>query len=238
MARAGGPTSSGHVLRLTSGRIRGSTGSTSDGTGSSTVGPLGYRPLVTERIVAHVDEAGASLGSGLQLYVLAAVISAPCDHARVVDAMTALQIRKLPLHFHPEGPERRVVIAHALAGLPFHGAIVLTTRSTNTGQERARARLMSALLPRLEHVERVSQVIVESRAGGDRHDRRLRERLRRSRLISGALVLDHAAKSEPMLWPADFVASSYVAAHHHDERAPWDVFNQSHPIDVIEIPQT
>jgi hypothetical protein len=188
--------------------------------------------------MAHVDEAGANLPGGHRLYVLAAVISSPCDHARVIDAMTALQIRKLPLHFHPEGPERRVTIAKALADLPFHGAIVLATRSTNTGQERARARLMAALLPRLEHVERVSQVIVESRAGGDRHDRRIREQLRRSRLITAALVLDHAGKSEPLLRPADFVASSYVAAHHRSERAPWDVFNRSHPIDVIEIPQT
>jgi hypothetical protein len=129
-----------------------------------------------------------------------------------------------------------VPIARTIAAVPLHGAIVLTTCTTNKGQEEARARLMCTLLPRLEHLERVGQVVVESRAGGDRYDRRVRERLRRSRRITGALTLDHAGKAEPMLWPADFVASSYVAAYHHGEREPWDILNQAHPIEVIAVP--
>ncbi len=191
---------------------------------------------MTERIVAHVDEAGARLPGDRRLYVLAAVLSSPADRPTIVDAMTVLQIDKDPLHFYEEKADRRLEIARALAGAPLHGAIVLTTCSTNSTQEQARARVMCALLPKLEHLEGVSHVVVESRAGGDRHDRRVRDRLRRSRRITGALVLDHAGKSEAMLWPADFVASSYVAAHHHGEWEPWDILNRTHPIEVIEVP--
>jgi hypothetical protein len=37
--------------------------------------------------------------------------------------------------------------------------------------DRARRNILGRLLPRLQHTEHVSQVVVESWAGGDKHDR-------------------------------------------------------------------
>src|SRR5581483_8763540 len=122
-----------------------------------------------------------------------------------------------------------------IAGAVLHGAILLTTATTNTGQEAARRALLCELLPRLEHVERVHQVVLESRAGGDRHDRRTRDRLRQSRQITAALRIDHGPKALPLLWPADWIASAYVAAHHHDDRGPWEIISSAHLIEVTAV---
>jgi hypothetical protein len=189
---------------------------------------------VTERIVAHVDEAGAKLPGDRRLYVLAAVLTSLCDHPSIKAQLTALRLGDRFLHYYDELPERRLLIAKVISQLPLHGGIVLITSSGNTGQEHARCRLMTQLLPRLEHVEQASEVIIESRAGGDRHDRRTRDRLRRSRKISAGLRVDHAGKTEPMLWLADFVASAYVGARYHGDMEPWDILNGSHTIDVID----
>lgn len=146
-----------------------------------------------------------------------------------------MQETELPLHYRTERLERRVAVAEALARIPLHGAILLTTSSSNTGQEQARTRLLCNLLPRLEHVEGVHQVVLESRAGGDRHDRRTRDRLRRSHQVTAKLRIDHAGKALPLLWPADWIASAYVAAHHHDEREPWDIMNSAHLIEITRV---
>lgn len=112
------------------------------------------------------------------------------------------------------------------------GAILLTTSTTKTGQEAARRALLCELLPRLEHAERVRHVIMETRAGGDKHDRRTFYELRRSHRITAGFRVDHAPKTTPLLWPADWIASSYVAAHHHDETTPWKIINDAYVIDV------
>jgi hypothetical protein len=190
---------------------------------------------MTEHAVAHVDEAGARLSSGRRLYVVAAVLTSDGSHPDVVAALTAMQEAELPLHYRTERFERRVAVAKTLAGIPLHGAILLTTVSGNTGQEQARARLLCNLLPQLEHVEGVHQVVLESRGGGDRHDRRTRDRLRRSHRITAELRIDHAGKALPLLWPADWVASAYVAAHVHDEREPWEIINGAHLIEIVRV---
>jgi len=90
------------------------------------------------------------------------------------------------------------------------------------------------LLPRLEHVEKVSHVVLESRSGGDKHDRRTVDRLRRSHQVTGALRLDHATKaSAPLTWIADFVIGAYVCAELHNDPATWETLNQVHVIDVL-----
>jgi hypothetical protein len=190
---------------------------------------------VTERIVAHVDEAGAKLPGGRRLYVLAAVLTSREDHALIVRALTSLRLGDRALHYYDEIPERRLLIAKLISQLPLHGGILLTTSTGNAGQERARCQLMACLLPRLEHAERVGEVIIESRAGGDRHDRRTRDRLRRSRKISGEFRVGHAEKSLPLLWLADFVASAYVGARYHGDLEPWNVITGAHIIDIIDV---
>lgn len=186
---------------------------------------------------AHVDEASARLDGGVRLYAVGAVLTCTGEHPKITQALTDLQLSPgLPLHFRTEQAQRRVLIAEALATLPLDGGIVLHTATTDSGQEHARTRLLGELLPRLEHVEGFRHVVLESRGGGDRHDRRTLDRLRRSRRVSAALRVDHAEKTVPLLWTADFVASSYVAAVRHGETEPWDVISAAHFIEVVQIP--
>ncbi len=109
-----------------------------------------------------------------------------------------------------------------------------TVSTTDSGQEKARARLLCELLPRLEHIEQIGHVVLESRAGGDRFDRRTLNRLRMNHRVSG-LRMDHAGKDLALLWTADFVASSYVAATRHNEPKPWEIINAAHPIEITEL---
>lgn len=119
--------------------------------------------------------------------------------------------------------------------MPLHGAVMATISTTDSGQEKARARLLCELLPRLQHVEQVGHVVLESRAGGDRFDRRTLNRLRMARRVGTELRMDHAGKEVAMLWTADFVASSYVAATRHSEPKPWEILNAAHPIEITEL---
>jgi hypothetical protein len=186
---------------------------------------------------AHVDEGGVRLADGGRLYGLAAVLTSPVDHVEINAQLGCLLLpARTFLHHYDETAERRVKIANTIAALPIHGAIVVTAVGTHTRQERARARLIAWLLPHLQHVERVDEVVFESRSGGDRHDRRTAERLRRSRRITGQIKLRHGAKAqEPLTWLADFVIGSYMASFHHDESVPWNVLSAAHAIDVVPI---
>lgn len=95
---------------------------------------------------------------------------------------------------------------------------MITEITSNTAQEKARCHLLRALLPRFEHVEKVAEVVLESRSGGDKHDRRTVDRLRRSHQVTGALRLNHATKaSAPLSWIADFVIGACVCAELHDD---------------------
>jgi hypothetical protein len=190
---------------------------------------------MVDQITAHIDEAGARLSNGRRLYVIAAVLTKACDHPQITGTLVSLQEAGLPLHYRGERQDRRVLVAHALSGLPIQGAILLKTSSTDTGQERARSRLLCELLPRLEHLEHVHEVTFESRGGGDKHDRGTINRLRRSRIITAKMQIAHAGKPLPLLWPADWIASAYVGANHHEEGKPWTLMNEEHFIDVLEI---
>ena len=95
---------------------------------------------------------------------------------------------------------------------------------------------MAWLLPRLRHAEYVRHVTIEHREGGDKHDRRVLDRLRRLRCVSGDLHMDHAAKSmSAPLWIADFVVGSYFAYRYHDDRGPWKIISSSHVTEVVTI---
>jgi hypothetical protein len=127
-----------------------------------------------------------------------------------------------------------MAIAETVAQLPLYGAIVVTTITTGARQERARARLLTYLLPRLEHTEHAGRIVLESRARSDKHDVRTRDQLRRSRSLSAKLRMDHETKAaEPITWAADFVVSSYMAAVHHGERGPWSIVSDAHVIEIV-----
>jgi hypothetical protein len=131
-----------------------------------------------------------------------------------------------------------LLIARTVATLPMAGGIVVTRVTAGERQERARARLLAALLPRLEHAERVTHVIIESRAGSDKLDRRTRDRLRRSHQISATLRIDHVRKHvDARLWLADFLAGAYVGAALRDEAEPWSIVDRAHAIEVVSVPE-
>ncbi|MCO1576980.1 hypothetical protein M8C13_14575 [Crossiella sp. SN42] len=103
-------------------------------------------------------------------------------------------------------------------------------------QERARASLLAALLPESQHREGVSRVCIESRAGSDKHDRRTRDRLRRSRRIDAAMRVDHVGKDgDPLLWLPDQIAGFFVAAEFHGEPDAWQLVNKDQLIDVRNL---
>lgn len=116
-------------------------------------------------LTAYVDEAGSRLADGQWTYALGAVLLSSDQHGASVAQLRSLLLPARPfLRHYDETPARRATIAGVLAQLPLHGAIVVTTVTDNTFQERARARLLTYLLPRLEHMEHVGRVVLESRA--------------------------------------------------------------------------
>ena len=193
--------------------------------------------MPTPRDWAHVDEGGTVLGGGIRLCGLTAVLTEQPQHNAISDA---LREQLLPgrefLHHYDETTDRRVRIAEAIAELPIVGFLVCQKSAENRQQEAARRALLGWLLPRLQHTEQVDQVVIESRAGSDKHDRKLREHLRRSRVVTGELKVDHRRKHEdPLLWLADFAMGSYVSAHFHDESKPWMILCQSHDIEIVTV---
>jgi hypothetical protein len=190
-------------------------------------------------IYAHIDETGTRLHDGRRLYGLAAVLTDGADHALVATTMSGLLLpAQRWLHHYDETRDRRIKIAEALAPLPLIGSIFMSTPTDQTRQEAARAKLLVALLPHLQHIERATRVVMESRQAGDRHDRRTRDRLRRSHRIDAAMPVDHKVKdADPGLWVADFIAGAYIAAHHHDEPEPWEILCAAHVIEVRHVPE-
>lgn len=192
-------------------------------------------------LIAHVDETTPVLPDGTMLYGMAAVLTVVSDEPAIATELGGLLLpHQVFLHYYEETPTRRVAIAKAIAALPLTGAIVVTKMSASTAgqlQERARVRLLSELLPRLEHTERVSRVVIESRAGADKYDRRTRDRLRRSKHLSGGLHVDHLTKrADCRLWLADFVAGAYIGAELYAEAEAWEVIGAAHMIEVITLP--
>lgn len=79
-------------------------------------------------------------------------------------------------------------------------------------------------------------MIIESRGGSDKHDRRTRDRLRRSRSITAILQVDHARKQDDeRLWLPDFIAGSYIGSVSDAGSEPWKIVSESHFTEVIPL---
>lgn len=139
------------------------------------------------------------------------------------------------LHYYDETPERRLAIAHVMSGIEIHGAIVVTKLGTNRQQEQVRRRLHTSLLPHLQWAEQVDELVIESRGGSDKLDKRTCNNLRRARRVTAALRIGFARKPEDeLLWVADFIAGSYFDAWSGRNPGPWKVVSESQQIDVWE----
>ena len=180
------------------------------------------------------------LAAGQRLYGIAAALTVGERSGEIAARLRALLIPggRPFLHHYDEPWKRKVVIAETLATIPLDAAIILARSTTDRGQERARSRLLTELLPRLQHSEDVERVVIESRQAGDAHDVRVRDHLRRSRQISATLRVEHIGKhgGDPLVWIPDFIIGSYIAAEHHQQREPWNILNDAHIIDVANKP--
>ncbi|MCS7482366.1 hypothetical protein ACFFQW_20185 [Umezawaea endophytica] len=188
--------------------------------------------------VAHVDETSVHLGNNISMYGIAAVLTCTDTHPIIADALTSTLLpTRTYLHHYDETSDRRLMIAKIISELPLDGALIVMETTTAQRQERARTRLLSQLLPRLQHEQHVRHVVLESRSGSDRHDRRTLDRLRRSRVVSAELRMDHVKKGESALvWLPDFVAGAYFAARYHDQPEPWELITTAHAVDVLTFP--
>lgn len=189
---------------------------------------------------AHLDEASVRLPAGGRIYGVAATLTTVEHHSTIADTLLRLLLPDRSfLHHYDEPERRRIAIAEALAEMPLDGAIILTETTSDREQERARAQLLTELLPRLQHAEHVDHVVIESRQVGDKHDRRTRDRLRQSRRITGALRVNHVGKQggDPLVWLPDFVIGSYLAAQYHAQLEPWKILTDAHVVDVVHRPR-
>jgi hypothetical protein len=188
--------------------------------------------------VAHLDETSAHLGNHVSMYAIAAVLTCIDTHPVITDALepTLLPTRRY-LHHYDETVDRRLLIAKIIVDLPLDGALIVMETTTAQQQERARTRLLTQLLPRLQHEEHVQQVVLESRSGSDKHDRRTLDKLRRSHAVSAELRVDHIGKKAfALIWIPDFVAGSYFAAQYHGQPEPWELISAAHAVEVHKFP--
>jgi hypothetical protein len=186
---------------------------------------------------AHLDETGVKISATTRLYAIAAVLTTRQTHPEIADALRSMLLPgRSYLHHYDETIDRRVGIAKVISQLPLDGALLVMEPTSPQHQERARTRLLTELLPRLQHQESVNHVVLESRSGSDKHDRRTLDRLRRSRTVSAELRMDHVRKdATPLVWLPDFIAGAYFAAEYHDQPEPWELVSTAQVIEVRTV---
>ena len=159
-------------------------------------------------VIAVIDETGPELGGGIHYTVVAAVLVADEEVARLHMA-TVLPERRRPFHWHQEGPVARASILAAMVEIGVIGRAVVVPCGRRQ-QEAARRLALSVNLEFL-WTEGCSTILIESRdEAGNGRDR--------------ATILDHFEdagqrpsyawhrKSERLLWIADALGG---AVHEH-----------------------
>ena len=149
-------------------------------------------------IEAFVDES-----SRPGAYLLACITVHP---GAANPARTALRAMLLGgerrIHFVNESPQRKRAILASMATLDVRASVYRTPGRS----DRTRPKLIDAMVTDLVAMD-VRRLVFESRAHLDVYDRRDLRRLRRSGLVSEALLYDHMRPhEEPLLWVADAVA--------------------------------
>jgi hypothetical protein len=155
---------------------------------------------------AWLDESGSNQAVDPGTYILSAVI---CDDTRAEPAREAM--RKLllakggKLHWRDEDLGRQEHIAKSIADLSVeHLVVVRSDAATTERPERQRRLCMERMLPELVSLG-VGTAVFESRGPtDDQRDHQTLDYLRRKRLLTGRLHIDHVGgPTEPMLWISD-----------------------------------
>lgn len=141
------------------------------------------------------------------------------------------------LHFYDLSPKDRLSVARSVAELDWEAALIVVQLTSNRRQEQTRRRILTSALPRLEHVERVTTLLLESRAKGDRHDRRTLDRLRGSRTLGAGLMVQHVDKaSDPLTWLADIVVGAILAKVARRDEDAWQALDDARLLEVTWLP--
>lgn len=184
--------------------------------------------------IAAGDESSGPYPDGRWLYAMAFPI-VRLDRADEVRAGLRAARRDLrgDLHFYELPPKRRVQVGRRMAALPWEAALVVRQPTSMTHQERSRARILANALPRLEVLEGVKTVLLESRSRGDRHDALLRARLRGSRSIGDDFSLEHVSRQvDELVWLADLLVGAFMARERRGLTEPWELLEAARPIEV------
>lgn len=190
------------------------------------------------QVWAHVDESFPQLPSGRFLYALANVVTDVEQRGVIRGELQALAYRDglRAVHFADENRTRRVALAKQVAGLELLGTIVVTQIGAAQKLEDCRSRLLTAAAARLQRVEHVSRLVMESRSQADKNDRKTIDIARSRRHLSGRLTIDFARKStDPVLWVADVIVSAFTVAEKGGDPEPWEVLNDGQVIDVQRL---
>ncbi|MEZ0106925.1 hypothetical protein ABH920_000916 [Catenulispora sp. EB89] len=161
-------------------------------------------------LTAYVDESmRRRRGEGACFYVLAAVLVDDSDLDDVRAVLRGLRYGKSrELHWRDERPERRPLIAEAVAGLPVAAVVAVCIHGPSVPSERARRLSLGRLLHELS-VEGVNQAVFDSRRDQDRSELRLIQNWRRFGRPGCDVRTDFfVSASEPALWAADCAAGA------------------------------
>lgn len=188
--------------------------------------------------VAAGDESSGPYPDGRWLYAMAFPIVRwdLADEVRLGLRAAQREARGV-LHFYELPLKRRIEVARHVSSLPWEAALVVCQLTSRTRQERARARILTNALPRLERQEDVATVILESRAHADRRDIRTRDRLRGSRSIRDHFKVEHVGKhGDELVWLADLLVGAFMASERRGLHEPWDLIDSARPIEITWLP--
>ncbi len=188
--------------------------------------------------IAAGDESSRPGRHGRWLYAMAfPMVRADRAAALREDLRALLPTEATFLHFYDLPPKARLSVARDVAQLDWEAALVIVRLTNHRGQERSRRRILASALPRLGHVERVTTVLLESRARSDKHDRRTVDRLRGSHSLADALTVDHVDKKiEPLCWLADLIVGSFMAYETGGDTDPWHALDEARLLEVTWLP--
>lgn len=193
---------------------------------------------MTADCIAAGDESSGPYPDGRWLYAMAFPI-VRVDRADEVRAGLRAAVRGVSgvLHHYDLTSKRRLDVVRRVIELPWEAAMVACQVTSQRRQERARARILANVLPRLEVIEKVAGVVLESRARSDWHDIRTMTRLLGSRMISPNFRVGHVDKdADELAWLADLVVGTFVAAERRGITEPWSVLEAARPIEVTWLP--
>ncbi|CAL9445001.1 hypothetical protein SUDANB106_02353 [Streptomyces sp. enrichment culture] len=162
-------------------------------------------------LTAYIDESmRRRRGEASCVYVLAAVLVPDDAESTVRATMEGLRHgRSRVVHWRKERPERRTLIASAIAGLPVTGLVAVCLHDAEVRSERARRRCLLRLLDELARRD-VERVIFETRHEQDAADRAVVTSLRKAKVVTDAMSLtwEDPGAWFAGLWVADCVAGA------------------------------